>query len=130
MIEALSSVALNNLGAGLWLGSVVLIGYLLYTIGEGRLKKVKSDSENEISKVREDIEHKMTLTSIDITEKFSKVDSNHKFIEQKVGSIEYKLGELSSYMNSNGATTNVIKQKIDLVLVHLGENPIKMAKEL
>jgi hypothetical protein len=98
--EILIKIAEHSVVVAILIGLFCFILFLLLKLSESRFKEIDKKVDVEIAKVNSDID-----------------------------TMKDKLHSLGNVANNNMVKSTSIEHKIDLILVKLGSDPIKMAQE-
>lgn len=93
--------------------------YLLFKMVSAKLESIKAESVQHA----ENIKVQLDKDIVKVDQKIDKTNGEMKGIGDKIH-------ELSKNMVNNNHNTNMMGKKLDLILVKLGGDPIKMAQEL
>ena len=140
MLESFTTVFISNPWAGLAFGLLIFISVLLRHIVLERINKIDEKVDSEIKAAMDGIKKEISVEIADLkvqfscdkslnAERYSKQEGELKYQSSQMDAINNKLAVLSTYMNTNGASVVGIKHTLDLILIHLGADAIKMAKD-
>jgi peptidoglycan hydrolase CwlO-like protein len=122
MEEIFVEIAKHSFVVAMMFAMFLVILYLVYTIIASKLETNKTANDTKFDSLKHDIDTQLASIKTNQDSENAKLTVENKMITDKLHSLGTSV---TNCVTQIGQTD----RKIDLILVHLGTNPIKMAQD-
>ena len=110
---------------------LIFVGFVLalFQISKMYLSKIKNDSIANVQCMKSEIDKDVLRIENQLKSQTHDIESKLQAQNSEMTGVKDRLHALSNSVNSNNVRSQEISHKIDLMLVKLGSDPVKMAQD-